>query len=196
MAVTVQTKDRFSRSILAELNIPLFVVDKTAAVLYANAASAAVTGHEGALRNDDKTLAARNHADNIHLHHAIANASLKRERETFTINDFNAARPQFVSVVPFNGEGSQESEALVVVQKCETAGEAFAQALRQLFRLSPSEIAIASALVDGTDAEHIAERRGAKVTTVRTQIAAIMLKTRTRRQGELVAMLSRVASLP
>ena len=82
------------------------------------------------------------------------------------------------------------------MQTCETDDDFFASTLRQLFRLSTAETAIAAALVSGADIEHIAEMRNAKITTVRTQIAAMLLKTRTRRQGELIALFSRVCSLP
>jgi len=68
--------------------------------------------------------------------------------------------------------------------------------LRQLFRLSAAETDIASELVQGADVEQIAEKRKAKITTVRTQVAAMLLKTRTRRQGELIALFSRLCALP
>ena len=196
MVAFVQLAENISSSILAELNIPLIVVDKTSTVLYANRAFVESADDGGPLEQIEKTLVAKNHSDNIHLHDAIANASSKGERETFMINDAKTAKPQLVSVLPLPGDNGNERETLVMVQKYFAACEVFADRLRKMFRLSPSEIAIAAALVNGTDPERIAELRGAKVTTVRTQIASIMLKTRTRRQGELVALLSRVATLP
>ena len=196
MALNLRDVEKIPSSILDKLKIPLFVVDKSSTVLYANPASVSTMGNAGPFETVGNTLVARNQADSANLHLAVANASTKGERETFLINDFASDRMQLVSVLPLNGDDAPERDALVVVPKYDSAEENFANALRQLFRLSPGEVAIAGALVNGTDAEHIAEFRGAKVTTVRTQIAAIMLKTRTRRQGELVALLSRVAGLP
>ena len=96
-------------------------------------------------------------------------------------------------MVPFQDEDlADKRAAMVCMQKCVPSDEAFTSALRQMFRLSAAETTIAAALVSGVDVEHIAEMRNAKITTVRTQIAAMLLKTRTRRQGELIALFSRI----
>jgi DNA-binding CsgD family transcriptional regulator len=133
----------------------------------------------------------------LRLRSAIATAVGKGERQTITVNDARNPRPQLVTVTPFRGdEPEAQSLALIFVQKCEPKDAGFASALRQLFRLSGAETDIAAALVLGADVEQIAEMRNAKITTVRTQIAAMLLKTRTRRQGELIALFSRICTLP
>jgi DNA-binding CsgD family transcriptional regulator len=99
--------------------------------------------------------------------------------------------------LPFRRDGADAPKcAVIFVQKSEPKDTTFASSLRQLFRLSAAETDIAAALVSGADVEQIAEMRNAKITTVRTQIAAMLLKTRTRRQGELIALFSRISTLP
>jgi DNA-binding CsgD family transcriptional regulator len=118
-------------------------------------------------------------------------------RQTLMVNDARSVRPHLVTVIPFDEEEPTSAlGAIVFAQRCEPSDEVFTGSLRQLFRLSAAETAIAAALVSGADVEQIAEMRNAKITTVRTQIAAMLLKTRTRRQGELVAMFSRICGLP
>lgn len=65
--------------------------------------------------------------------------------------------------------------------------------LAQRFGLTPSETALALDLMDGTELAGIAERRSVAVSTLRTQLSALLAKTATRRQGELIAALWRAS---
>jgi DNA-binding NarL/FixJ family response regulator len=67
--------------------------------------------------------------------------------------------------------------------------------LRRLFDLTPAEARLAQALTCGDSLEEVAERLNVKMTTARTQLAAIFAKTHTSRQAQLVAILSRLAHL-
>lgn len=61
-----------------------------------------------------------------------------------------------------------------------------------LFGLSRAEAAIAGGLMEGRRPEEIAERRNLRITTVRTHICSIYLKTGMSRQAELVRLLLQV----
>jgi DNA-binding CsgD family transcriptional regulator len=184
-------------AILDEFRLPVFVVDGEGAVKYSNAAALAELKASESFKQSDGVLTSAHPADSARLKSAIAAASEKAERQTIPINDARNARPHLVTLLPFRPEGAEAPNwALIFVQKCEPKDPAFANALRQLFRLSTAETDIAAALVLGADVEQIAEMRNAKITTVRTQIAAMLLKTRTRRQGELIALFSRISTLP
>jgi DNA-binding CsgD family transcriptional regulator len=182
-------------AILDELRLPVFVVDGEGAVKYSNAAALAELNAGESFKQSDGVLTSAHPADSTRLKSAIAAASEKAERQTIPINDARNPRPHLVTVLPFRPADAPNG-ALIFVQKCEPKDAAFASALRQLFRLSAAETDIAAALVLGADVEQIAEMRNAKITTVRTQIAAMLLKTRTRRQGELIALFSRISTLP
>ncbi|MBK8212560.1 MAG: helix-turn-helix domain-containing protein [Myxococcales bacterium] len=66
--------------------------------------------------------------------------------------------------------------------------------LRALFGLSEAEAQLVGALVDGLTLKEIATRRGVAVTTVRSQLRSVFLKTETERQADLVALVLRVSA--
>lgn len=71
-----------------------------------------------------------------------------------------------------------------------------ALALRELFGLTAAEARFAVALAEGAAVEEIASRLGISMNTARTHLKAILAKTGTNRQAQLVAVLLRsVATL-
>ena len=68
--------------------------------------------------------------------------------------------------------------------------------LQRIFGLTVAETRLAMLLAQGEVPMDIARSRRLSRTTVRTQLAAIFAKTQTRRQAELVSLLTRVAVLP
>ena len=65
--------------------------------------------------------------------------------------------------------------------------------LQRLFDLTAAEARLACSISRGETLEEAAAALGVKVSTVRSQLAKLMIKTGTRRQGQLVALLVRVA---
>ena len=65
--------------------------------------------------------------------------------------------------------------------------------LRHGFNLTPAEIRLALALGEGDTVNEFALRQGVSVGTARIQLKAVMAKTSTRRQSELVALLGRLS---
>jgi DNA-binding CsgD family transcriptional regulator len=66
---------------------------------------------------------------------------------------------------------------------------------RQAYRLSPAEADLLLALMRGQTPQDFADARGVRITTVRTQMRALLLKTRTLRQQDLVALVARLVLL-
>jgi DNA-binding CsgD family transcriptional regulator len=66
----------------------------------------------------------------------------------------------------------------------------FRQDARRLLGLSAAEIAVAEALAAGLSLREIAEAKGRSLHTVRNQVRSILEKTDTRRQAELISVLS------
>ena len=60
--------------------------------------------------------------------------------------------------------------------------------LRSLFNLSHSEAAILKGLLDGKTLEQCAQARGVAVSTARSQLSSIFVKTNTNHQAQLVAV--------
>ncbi|RZJ14346.1 MAG: helix-turn-helix transcriptional regulator [Acidovorax sp.] len=75
---------------------------------------------------------------------------------------------------------------------CSSAAVALA---RQAYRLSPSEADLLAALMRGQTPQDFADARGSRISTVRTQLSALLAKTRTQRQQELVALVARLMLL-
>ena len=67
--------------------------------------------------------------------------------------------------------------------------------LQQLFDLTAAEAKLAQLIACGDSVEEVAQTLNVKMTTARTQLAAVFAKTETRRQAKLVALLSRIAHL-
>jgi len=69
------------------------------------------------------------------------------------------------------------------------------QLLGKLYDLSPAELRVASALLDGKSPEEFGQEAFLSLNTVRTQLKSLFRKTGTHRQSELVALLSRAPPL-
>ena len=81
--------------------------------------------------------------------------------------------------------------AIVVITR--SSGASGGPALMQsLFDLTPTEAAIARRLSQGETAEQIAQATQKSVLTIRTQLKSVLAKTGTRRQSELVGLLTRL----
>lgn len=63
----------------------------------------------------------------------------------------------------------------------------------EIFGLSQAEARLASDLLAGEQLDAVAERRGIKISTIRTQLRSTFSKTGTSRQAELVRLLAQVA---
>jgi DNA-binding CsgD family transcriptional regulator len=67
--------------------------------------------------------------------------------------------------------------------------------LRACFNLTPAEIRLAQIISRGEPLRYAADLLGIKMPTARSQLASVFLKTKTLRQPQLVALLSRLAHL-
>ena len=68
--------------------------------------------------------------------------------------------------------------------------------MRDLFGLTPAEIRVAVAVVEGATPREIADRFGVSVNTVQIQLARVFDKTATHRQTDLVRLLMRFVTQP
>ncbi|MBR0695042.1 helix-turn-helix transcriptional regulator [Bradyrhizobium lablabi] len=90
---------------------------------------------------------------------------------------------------------SDETIALILLD-LDAHPEPSPRTLQRLFGFTAAETQLAVELARGHNLLDIARARRLSRTTVRSQLASLFVKTQTRRQADLVALLGRVAILP
>lgn len=106
-----------------------------------------------------------------------------------------AKPPLIVRILPIGGAARTPflgARALLTFTSVEQKAAPDPDLLADAFGLTRAEADVASFLVQGKSAEAIAARRGIAPVTVRNQIKALLAKTGTHRQSELIALLSRL----
>jgi PAS domain-containing protein/DNA-binding CsgD family transcriptional regulator len=83
----------------------------------------------------------------------------------------------------------QSPAALILITDLERQPEALGRRLVDLFGLTLAESCLATALATGKRLDEIAEERGVRMPTLRTQLRAILDKTDTKRQSDLMRLL-------
>jgi len=66
--------------------------------------------------------------------------------------------------------------------------------LTSSFGLTPAEVRIALGIARGDTLASVADAHGIAMTTAKTQLQSVFIKTKTHRQAELVALLARTLS--
>jgi DNA-binding CsgD family transcriptional regulator len=103
-------------------------------------------------------------------------------------------RPFAVLVAPMSPETALAAEyqlpaALILITDLDRRPEVLGRRLVELFGLTAAEACLAVALVAGKRLEDIAEERGVRMPTLRTQMRAILDKTGTDRQADLMRLI-------
>jgi DNA-binding CsgD family transcriptional regulator len=89
-----------------------------------------------------------------------------------------------------------DETSTVILLDLDAHPEPTPRTLQRLFGLTAAETQLAVELVRGRNLLDIARSRRLSRTTIRSHLAALFIKTQTRRQVELVALLGRIAVLP
>lgn len=107
-------------------------------------------------------------------------------------------RPLVVRVVPVEAEARAALDGaalLVILIGPEQGPRPSASLLQQVFGLTPSEARLACRLLCGENLAEVAADTGVSLGTLRSHVKALFAKTQTHRQGDLVALLTRVAMI-
>lgn len=94
------------------------------------------------------------------------------------------------------GSSRTDETSAIILLDLDARPEPSPRALQSLFGLTAAEIQLAVELARGRNLLDVARSRGLSRTTIRSQLASLFVKTQTRRQADLVALLGRVAVLP
>ena len=103
--------------------------------------------------------------------------------------------PIVVRVLPVDGAARSPflgARAILILSGFDEGEAEQLAMLRQAFRLTPSEARIALCLAGGKSLEEVAQEMAIAQETARSHLKAIFRKTDTHRQGELIALVSRL----
>jgi DNA-binding CsgD family transcriptional regulator len=144
----------------------------------------------------DSRLFARERQAQRSLDRAITMAACEPHRPTLVSVASRRGRRRFLHVVPVTGRARDVFVAtavlVVIIEPGRTQGASFAAAIRQAVGLTEREAQIAMLLVEGLDLPTISERLRLGMGTLRNHLKSLFAKTATRRQGELIALLSKL----
>jgi len=198
---------RGAENALERLGIGVIIATKEGRVLLTNpVAQRIVASRDGLVVRSGGALAADRTAANIALGRAIREAALtsvglgQGSGAAISVARPSGRRAYAVLVAPLRGVpamlGLAPRSALVLIsdpERCQRPPETM---LQQLHDLTPTQAKIAAALARGESPDEIADALQTAVSTVRQHVKAILAKTDTHRQSELVRLiLSSIAPL-
>lgn len=184
---------------LEALTLGVVVTDRGGVVLLANPAAEALAQASGALSlgAQGRPLAAAHPPETRRLLALVGETAAGGPGGALLLSRPFGVAAVAASVAPLPRrlrDGLPLGAALLVLRDLGGAPPDLAATLTGLFGLTPAEAGLARALLAGRRPEEIADARGVKLTTVRSQLSQVLHKTGARRQSELAALLERVAS--
>lgn len=176
-----------------EIDYGVLLLSDATHVVHANHAARAELDRSHPLQLLGQELRARHAHDVAPLHDALRAAELRGLRKLLTLGE--GGLRMSVSVVPLAASAGHEAKGmtLVMLGKQRVCEELSVQGFARSHGLTAAETRVLVALCEGTPPGEIAARLGVAISTVRTQIGNIRLKTGAESIGELVRQ---VAVLP
>jgi DNA-binding CsgD family transcriptional regulator len=200
-------EQRGAEDALERLGIGVIIATKEGRVLLMNpVAQRIVASRDGLVVTSGGVLGADRTAANTRLRRAIGEAALtsvglgQGSGAAISVARPSGRRAYAVLVAPLRGVpamlGLAPRSALVLISDPERRQRPPETMLQQLHDLTPTQAKIAAALARGESPDEIAVALRTAVSTVRQHVKAILAKTDTHRQSELVRLiLSSIAPL-
>jgi DNA-binding CsgD family transcriptional regulator len=180
--------------LLDEIDYGLMLVGGDGRVRMANRPARAECTGGGALRLEQGRLDAINAADQTALLRALAGAQQGR-RTMLRVG--RAAQAVDLAIVPLGGaeedDEASAAHALVVIGKRQVCEALSVEMFARAHRLTTAESNVLQALCNGLEPTSIARQFGVAVSTIRTQVSSIRLKTEA---GSIRDLVQQVAVLP
>lgn len=185
---------------------PVVLTDLSGNVLHRNsAASQLFEADDGISLGENRLRFGNSSAEQFHLpaFQVSGNGDPDAEGHSFIVPRPSGKRPYLVAVRPLpvsdsvlgnSLPGDRIAAAIVVIRDPEAFSGVDPDLLRQSYDLSPAEIDLAVALDGGATIRDVAGRRGVAITTVRTQLYALMGKMYVNRQIDLIRLLQQYRS--
>lgn len=192
------------RLVLERVNRGIIICDASFRVVFQNAKADEILGRNVGLWINDEGMLAANGSESARrfaiLLSLAVEASIARQGLDDQVLSLAHGRQRITLVVsPMlsgAGSGSSAQGALVTLHDLSWSPEIKEDLLQNLFDLTDAEVAVASDLLHGQSLSDIAHTSGRSRETVKYHLKSIFRKTRTRRQGELVLLLSRACLSP
>ena len=189
-------RDGPALAIVDHLSVAVLVSDREGRCTFMNrCAVELLASSDGVRLVADEHLGAEYPGDAHKLRTAIQRACDDKVGCAIMINRSSDPQPLISVVSPFEDRADPRPQAMLLVRRAGLRSDVVANHLRSLFRLSPAEADIAVSLATGAELTEIAGGRNVTVNTLRSQIASVMGKTGTRRQAELVALVSKLDTI-
>ncbi len=178
-------------TLLERLETPLFVTDADGQVLECNpAATRRIERREGLWLDAAGRIALRQAGRWVPL--SYWQPSLPQGRELTLPLEADGPNPLQVTLRPMSaGDGIPGAFGWVMVT-VERVPLSRTDAMRKRFRFTRTQARLAEMLCQGMRPTHAAEQLGVKISTVRTHVGEMYLKTGTHSQAQLVALLHAV----
>lgn len=196
----VKLQNQVVEAALDQLTFGVVIADAAGRALIVNrAAEEMATAGDGLLLRGG-CLTAHLAEEATALGRAVAGAAQPAARRNGGIGDSllvsrpSGRRPFAVLIAPLSAHLALASEhqapaALILITDLERQPTVLGRRLIELFGLTPAEACLAAALVAGKRLENIAAERCVRMPTLRTQLRAILDKTGTRGQADLMRVL-------
>jgi DNA-binding CsgD family transcriptional regulator len=183
---------RWYELMLDEIDYGVLLLDSDAQVLHLNHAARCELDAQHPLQLLGRQLRTRDSADMTQLHDALQAAAQRGLRRLLMLGQ--DAHRVAVSVVPLRADGSGGQTATQLsMGKRQMCGGLGVQWFARSHGLTLAETRVLEALSEGLHPNDIATRFGVGISTIRSQIGSIRLKTRSDSIGALVR---KVAVLP
>jgi DNA-binding CsgD family transcriptional regulator len=180
------------------VRLPAVAIDRSGFVLDANPSAEALFGPELYIKDGRLEALPSTKSQLEKLFEA-----LRRTPDTYPIPPRDAivvqrkeSAPLVLRLLPVPGAARSPflgARALITFTAVEPSAGPNPILLARTFGLTPAEARLAAMIAAGRNLERAAKELGISIVTVRNQLQAIFAKTDTHRQGELIALLSRIS---
>ena len=173
----------------------VLIVAANGEILFANRAAESLLAEADGIRTEKSTLRASAPADTALFQRLIAAAAERSEAGgVMALARPVPRRPLSVLVAPLTIESTwfamSRPAAIVFAADPDNAPRNVQDQLRNLYRLTPAEAAVAIAIARGEGLQAVADELRISLTTARTHLQHVFEKTETRRQAELVRLIA------
>ena len=174
---------------LDSLNVGIVLCDRAARVLFANAAA-----RGGPLRFRGKAIHAVAPDETRQLTALVREAAAGAQWGAMCLSGRNGEGGAPALIRPLDAsEAGRRGLVLIVLGGRELNRWINEATLSKLYQLSQTQASIAIAIFHGQSPEEIASERGIRISTVRTHLAAVFQRTRSKTQRDLIRL---IGSLP
>jgi len=174
----------------------VLIVTASGEILFANRAAESLLAEADGIRTEKSALRASAPADSAEFQRLIAAAAERSDAAggVMTLRRPVPRRSLSVLVAPLTIESmwfvTGRPAAIVFVADPDSAPPTAQDQLRDLYRLTPAEAAVAMAIARGEGLQAVVDELEISLSTARTHLQHVFEKTETRRQAELVRLIT------